>query len=266
MPIHDAWARRTPYELAFPSVGWARDAFTAVREEGEARGVDVRDPDLFVLLGSVGRMFQELRPDEGDPERIQPLGLLLFHAYHFWADGEPLLLVGTAAARSLVEERPPEPVEPAPPGRAGYVQLPQHLFWMDAEGGGTPESVDGFFWAAPGPGRLVHVLLAAGLRPDRPGFSVVPLPPASLGGAEAWAVESGDRGTDFLSRLPGAELERLYRLATPAEVLRLVSRLFVRLAEDGAEVGGGAPGGGPPEPEGAGPPTTALPYRRLGGG
>jgi hypothetical protein len=260
MPIHDAYARRTPYEVSFPSVDWARDAFTAVRGEGDAREIDVKDPDLFILLGSVGRMLQELRPDEADPERIHPLGLLLYHAFHFWRAGEPVLLVGTAAARRLVEGGPPAAAGVAPPGSAGYVQLPQHLFWMDAEGDGPPESVDGFFWTAPGPGGEIHVLLAAGIRGDRPGFSVVPIPPASLGQAEQWVDTEGGGGGDFQSRLPGAELDRLYHLGTPGEVLRLVSRLFQLLAEKGAgEVEA-------PEAVAAAPPPTSLPYRRIGRG
>jgi hypothetical protein len=257
MPIHDVYARRTPYELSFPSVSWARDAFTAVRGEGDAREIDVRDPDLFILLGSVGRMLQELRPDEADPERIHPLGLLLYHAFHFWRAGESILLVETPVARRLVEGEPPAAGGTVPPGEAGYVQLPQHLFWMDAEAGGAPESVDGFFWTAPGPGGEIHVLLAAGIRGDRPGFSVVPVPPASLGRAEEWVDDEGGGGGDFRSPLPGAELDRLYRLGTPGEVLRLVSRLFGLLSEErpGAVEAPGAAA--------SNPPATSLPYRRI---
>ena len=143
------------------------------------------------------------------------------------------------------------------PARAGYVQLPQHLVWMEGEGE-TPESIDGFFWTAPTPGSEIHVLLAAGLHADRAGFSVVPLPPASLDRAEEWADRPGSEdGVDFRSRMPGAHFERLYRVGTPGEVLKLVSRVFAFMDDRGA-----------PEPRAPSTSTSAprpstLSYQRI---
>jgi hypothetical protein len=257
MPPHDAYARVTPYELSFPSLAWARDAFVAVREESEARGVEVTDPALFILLGSVGRMLQELRPDADDPDRIQPLGGLLFHAFHFWQAGERVFLLETPVVRQLIESRSSPPWSGELPSEAGYVQLPQHLLWMEGEERARPESVDGFFWTAPARGSEIHVLLATGIHADRPGFSVVPLPPASLERAEEWADRPGrEEPSDFASRMPGAELGRLYRVGTPGEVLKLVSRVFAFLQGHGPSPEGPEVGNTTPRP-------SRLGYRRV---
>jgi hypothetical protein len=254
---HDVYARQTPYELSFPNLDWARDAFIAVKEESDLRGVDRTDPALFILLGSVGRMLQEIRPDEEDPERIHPLGLLLFHAFHFWEAGERIWLLETPVVRSVVEAAPSTSWAGGIPASAGYVQLPQHLIWLEGEEA-LPESVDGYFWSAPVASDEIHVLLAAGVLGNRPGFSVVPLPPVSLERSEEWADRPGREGsTEFTSQMPGAELERLYRVGTPGEVLKLVSRVFAFLDgrnDERAE----------PEPtQGRGPPPSKLPYRKV---
>jgi hypothetical protein len=254
---HDSYARQTPYELSFPNLDWARDAFIAVREESDVRGVDRTDPALFILLGSVGRMLQEIRPDQEDPERIHPLGLLLYHAFHFWEAGERVWLLETPVVRSVVESAPSTSWAGGMPASAGYVQLPQHLVWMEGDQD-RPESVDGYFWSAPTGGGEIHVLLAAGVLGDQPGFSVVPLPPASLERAEEWADRPGREGSaEFTSRMPGAELERLYRVGTPGEVLKLVSRVFALLGgRDGDRFD-------PKPADGSGPRPSRLPYRRV---
>jgi hypothetical protein len=257
MPVHDAYARMTPYELSFPSVQWAREAFEGVREESEARGVDRSDPALFILLGSVGRMLQELRPEAEDPERIHPLGALLFHAFHFWEAGERVFLVTTPVVRQVIDSGPPSLWSGSLPAAAGYVQLPQHLIWMEGDEQPRPESVDGYFWTAPPGGSEIHVLLATGLHGDRPGFSVVPLPPATLDRAEEWADRPGrEGGADFASRMPGAELERLYRVRTPGEVLKLASRIFSFMASHTGPVH-------PPEPKARAPRPSGLRYQRI---
>jgi hypothetical protein len=257
MPPHDAYARQTPYELSFPNLDWARDAFIAVREESDVRGVDRTDPALFILLGSVGRMLQEIRPDDEDPERIHPLGMLLYHAFHFWEAGERVWLLETPVVRSLIESAPATAWGGGMPASAGYVQLPQHLVWMEGEQQ-RPESVDGYFWSSP-VGDEIHVLLAAGVLGDQPGFSVVPLPPASLERAEEWADHPGTEGSaEFTSRMPGAEMGRLYRVGTPGEVLKLVSRVFAFLHQ-----GNGEPGE-QPAADGSAPRPSRLPYQRVG--
>lgn len=257
MPIHEAYARVTPYELSFPDPGWARGRFAAIREEATARGVDAGDATAFVLLATAGSALRELRP-EGEPaELIELHGLLLYHAFHFWEAGEEVFLLETAVVRRLVEAPGPGPWRGAGPGPGGYVQLPQHLVWTGGDEGQPPESLDGFFWTAP-PGRgEVSALLSAGIRRDRPGFSVVPLPAAPVGDADAWLRSEGGGEPDLRGRMPGAELEGLYQLRTTGEALAFVFRALSFL--EGAARGGEELHSAVAD----GPPPSRLPYRKV---
>jgi len=257
MPVHDAFARITPYELSFPELGWARERFRAVREEARARGTDTGDAALFALLGEVGAMLHELLLPEEGLSRGTEHAIILYHAFHFWAAREPLYLLETGVVRQLLDGTAAPSWGGEAPGAAGYVQLPQHLLWTEEGRSGGPESVDGFFWTAP-PGRgELSVLLAAGIRTDRPGLSIVALPPAPLHDAPEWtAVVARHDGRDFESAMPGSELEGLYQVRTSGEVIKLVARTLARLCE--------RPGRDEQPPETAGPPApTRLPYRRV---
>lgn len=293
MALHDTYARITPYELFLPDPEFADERFPVVEEEAEERGADLLDPDAFVMLLPVGEALRDLRGPGDDPARIREHGRLLFHAYHLWRADAPLFLLSTAAARYVVEGGP-EAAELAPPAPAGYLQLPWHLFWTRSEppggadaaadgreggtgagpagaggvaGGATgeagetrPESVDGLFWVAGG-GRL-SVLVASGLRRDRPGFSVMPLPPVASAEASAWGGTTfRDDGQDFRSAMPGAELEGLYELRTPGEVLKLLVRAFAHLdrVEGAREEAAAAVAGGGVDA----PPPSRLPFVRI---
>lgn len=255
MAVHDAWARLTPYELSLPDLGWARERFRALSEEARTAGADLDDPARFPLVRPVARLLAELHGPEADARRLHEHALLLYHAFHFWAAGERLLLLETPLLRWLVEGSP-APWPDALPAAAGYVQLPQHLVWTDPGEGEVPESVDGFFWSAP-PGRgELSVLLAAGMRADREGLSVLPLLPAPLADARRWSEALGrEEGGDFESRMPGSELEGLYQVRTAGEVLKLVARTLAWLSV--------CPGEEQNPPLEGHPPPTRLPYRRV---
>ena len=45
MPIHDAYARVTPYELLLPEEGFADERFPLIQEEAEERKADLTDPE-----------------------------------------------------------------------------------------------------------------------------------------------------------------------------------------------------------------------------
>ena len=49
MPIHDAYARVTPFELLLPAEGFADERFPLIQEEAEERQVDLTDPERFAL-------------------------------------------------------------------------------------------------------------------------------------------------------------------------------------------------------------------------
>jgi hypothetical protein len=152
------------------------------------------------------------------------------------------------------------------PTDAGYLQLPLHLFWSHSKSEGPAEPLDGIFWAR-GSGDTLTLMVALGIRGDRPGLSVVELPPLPLGDAARW-VEGGMReeGSDFATTLPGGEMDRLYSVVTLGEVLTLVARVFAAMAADPALVGEleRAPkaNGGGAATEGARP--SLLPFRRVG--
>lgn len=262
MPIHDEYARVTPMELSFPTPEAGAERFEAVAREAEARRVDETDPAVFVLLMEVGRAMRELRVPESDQGTAQH-GALLYHLYHCWKAGNPLYAVDTGLVRLFAESTHWTPGRSTPPDPAAYVQLPQHLFWARPDEDAAPESVDGFFWTLSG--KRISFLVTMGLRPDRPGFSVAALDPIPLEDAAQWVdADMRSAGGDFMSTLPGADLERLYEIRTAGEVLKLGGRLLLHL--ESAATGGrsSVPGGEKAASGGGrGPRSSELPYTRL---
>lgn len=269
MPIHDDFARITPYELFLPTEEFAEDWFPKIREEAEGRAGGLESPESFVLLGEAALALREIRTEEDPPEMIHQYGALLFHAFHFFESGKPLYLLDTSVVRFLVE-RGPEAGEwdPSLPGKAGYLQFPHHLVWTSGEGEEAPESLDGIFWASPD-GDNLDLLIVMGMRKDRPGLAVVPLPTLPLLAASPWAsMEVREEGPDFESSLPGAELEGLFTVASGAEALKLLMRIFWYLdlfpgsVEEREAPEGVGEAESPPDPP-IGPTPSTLPYRRV---
>jgi len=246
MSLHDEYARQTPFELTFPDATEADDFFRRVAEEAEARGAQVDDLQQFLMLATVGAFVRDLRGGDGPPVAVPEYGALAFHAFHFAGAGSRVDLVSTAAARYLVGDTPTSQASEAP-GSAGYVQLPQHLFWTSVTPADPPQSVDGFHWTL-GAAGVLYVLLALGLRPDR-GLLVVPLPEAPWSDRGAWLTAAmREEGDDFSSSLPGADLDNLYAFESAGEVLKLLTRIFVQLDSRPATVRPPATAGAPPVP------------------
>lgn len=213
MSFHDAYLRRTPYELAFPDAGPGGGAL----------------------------------PPGAAP--LRDYGVLAFHAVPFQREGCVVLLLDTALCRALAGswDGGGAPVPPAP---AGYVQLPRQLFWARALGDAPPEPVDGFFWTVAA-GEVLHLLLVAGMRDGRPGLSVVPVAEAPLADAPTWLHAAvREEGTDFATTLPGGELQGLYSLTAAGEALKLAARLFAHLSATpgAARAGDRGPEGASPAP------------------
>jgi hypothetical protein len=254
MSLHDAYARLTPYELAFPDPSAATELIARIDEESAGRGADPTDPQQFVTMGAVASYVGGLREPDAEPGAIHRYGALVYHSVHFVRAGCPLFLLTTHAARYLVEGVPEG--DPEPPARAGYLQLPQHLFWAEtaeatpaeaagaevaaagvaateapaadpyAAGKQAPESVDGIFWTATESG-VLHTMLVTGVRPDRPGLGVIPLPGAPLADASAWiGADVRADAADFSAALPGSELDRLLSFRVAGEALKLLARFF----------------------------------------
>lgn len=260
MSLHDTYARRTPFELVFESGEAAEELLRAAEEEATARGLDAESIHAFVTLGSVASFVHALESPDDRSDSIHPYAVLAYHCVSFARAAHPLFLLSAGASRYLLEGAPGPVAEP--PSRSGYIQLPQHLFWL--EEGSAPESIDGLFWSTDEPD-VLHTLLVTGVREDRPGVGVVPLPEAPLGDLPKWLETDGrGDGTDFESDLPGAELDRLYGVRTAGEVLKLLGRFFSYVGSvDGAMESREAEAGG----EGSGdvgvPSPSALAYTRV---
>lgn len=265
MSLHDEYARLTPYELLFADDATARELVSALDEESAGRGADPDSLHAFVTMGVVTDFIRQVEGEGAPPESIHQYGALAFHALHFHRSDRPLYLLTAHAARYLVEGVGGS--EPVPPAPAGYLQLPQHLFWLD-DGSGTPQSVDGIFWkTTEGAGRL-DVLLVTGVRADRTGLGVVPLPEAPLSDAPGWLeLDARGDGTDYANSMPGADLDALYLFATSGEVFKLLARFFAYAsAVPGALVGVDAvDSDGEPDPSGgaAGPEPSRLDFTRV---
>lgn len=257
MAIHDAYLRRTPYELAFPDLEDARARFAAFEAEAREREADVEDdPAAFVMLASVGRALRALRGPDDDADLIRQHGRLLWHAYRLWKAGEEPALLTVHAVRYLLDPGTTLSWEGALPAAAGYAQLPQHLVWIRGGDEGPPESLDGFFWAGTRDGRLL-LLMAMGMRSDRPGLSVVPIEGLPLADAPAW-TEGTMRpgGRDFASDMPGAELEGLYEVRSAGEAVKMAARALHHLGAVEGERREPAP-----DPMEGGAPASRLPHR-----
>ncbi len=166
-----------------------------------------------------------------------------------------LVLLTRRALRDLLASPPVAAGwEAALRGRAGYLQLPQRLAWAEAPIFSAPESVDGFFWAATQAG-VFHAAAVAGMRRDRPGYGVVPVPPQQLASLSGWTDgPARDGGAEFATDLPGAEMDGLVGIRTPAEVMKLLALALHRLTQDGGAAG-------PPSARGSGDSAQPVPSR-----
>ncbi|MEQ9398057.1 MAG: hypothetical protein RJQ04_02705 [Longimicrobiales bacterium] len=259
MAIHDDYARTTPVELAFPDAGRAREVFDAVAAEAEARNADPSDLAAFMQIGPVGACLRDLRAPDVGGEALHQYAVLLQQAYLFDRAGRPLYLLDTGVVRYLVDGAPGGATV-ALPAEAGYLQLPQHLVWLDG-GAGHPESVDGMFWNRSADG-VLRLLLAQGLRGDRPGLAVVPVAEAPWSDAGSWLdVQVRGEGADFATTLPGGELEGLYSFQAAGEPLKLFARTCAYLLAFPDMVEAADPVETPPAD---GPTPSRFSYRRIG--
>ena len=213
MRIHDRYARVTPYEMALPGRAFAEERFELIREEADRRGVDVWDPGAFSMLEEARRAIADIRVEDDDPVLFVQYGVILFHAFHFWSAGEHLYLLGNEAAHQVTHgpRSAPEDWAFAAPSRAGYVQLPHYLFWARPEAGGPAEALDGFLWALT-PARRLHLMVASGMRADRPGLGVMPVPEIPGEEASRWGrherARAGRRLREYLAGRRGPVLDR----------------------------------------------------------
>lgn len=265
MAIHDAYARFTPYELLLPDEEFPERHFPGIGAEAGERGTDTGNPAAFVMLGAVQGALAELREEDAEPGAAHDHGAVLFFAYHVWRTGGGVVLVRQATLRSLLGGgggsggvRGKSLWTNELRGCAGYVQLPQYLVWLEDAQGGSPESVDGFFWAGDDTAAL-HLALVAGMRSDRPGYAVVPVPPQPLDALPGWETgPARDGSADFGTSLPGAELDGLLGLGTPAEVFKLAALVLGLMSRERPEAYSPREAGAAPKPRPSGLPFATL--------
>jgi hypothetical protein len=252
MSLHDAWARITPLEMLFSSSDAAQDFLATVAEEAEGRGAMPEIPHSFITMATTSDFIASIAGEGAPDAEIQRVSALAYHVVNFHRLEGRLYFLDTAVSRYLTGG---VPGAAAPlPSRAGYVQLPQHLFWLE-NGESVPESVDGIFWTVTGDG-VLHSLVVTNVRPDGTGAGVVPLPEAPVASAAEWLdVDARGDGADFATALPGGDLDQLYGLSSSGEVLKLLARLFAYLH---AVPDAAATGSVPAEAET--PRPTALPH------
>ena len=255
----------TPYEIGIPGRAFAERTFRDIRAEAESRGSDLNDPGAFILLGEVGRAIREIQGERGG-DALHRFGAFLFQAFHFHAAGEALFLLDETVARKLVESSfESNRWRGEMPEEAGYLQLPEYLFWCEPHGDGSAEQVDGICWARSSD-RTLSLLAVLGLRAGRPGMSLAELPPVKLDDSASWLEQPvRDDGADFSNTLPGGDFDRLYTLAALGEALKLVARAFAHL---GTVRGARGPVVGPPsdlelEGEESSVRPSRLPFRRI---
>jgi hypothetical protein len=225
--------RLQPYDMVFGTGGFEAEVFPAIREEAEARGVDVHDRERFIMLVAVGDLMRAMLPDDAGTSATQQFSALVWHAYHCWLARKPVFEIDGIALRKLLSaDTVVGSWDMTPPAPAGYVQLARNTVFARIDENAQPEAVDGFFFVMPGVG-IVDALLVLGLVPQRGGFSVVEAGTSVTAEAAGHFgdVKARPEGDDFSNLLPGGE--RLFAITNTLEALKLVSRCFWRLTGHG---------------------------------
>jgi hypothetical protein len=224
-------ARPTPFELVF--VPLADERFPAIRAALLEAGRDPRDRDSFLLVREVVTLVRDFRPEGGLGEGIDQLAAFIHHAYLFWDAGCPLMVIGADVLAGLLAD-PPGPVAEAAaePRLAQYVQVPERQLWARPVEGEPFEPLDGCFLALDPDGRL-RALAVFGLRPDRPGFTVV-----EAQGRRPARLVRPDGTALFAPLIPGGAEAGLHTLAGAEELLELGWRMR-GASKDGAPNAGG---------------------------
>lgn len=205
--------RPTPFDLVFGPL--AAERFPAIQSAFEASHGDPHDRDAFLMVRDVIQLVHDLRPDEGMGEDIAQLAAFLHHAYLFWLAGTPTLEIPAAGLTTLLEAGASTGGEAATPPPAFYVQLPERRVWAEVVPGAPHEPMDGCFLTL-GPDESLRVLAAFGLRPDRPGLSVV-----EVAGPRTGRLARPDGSPLFAPVLEGGATAGLASITGGEELLEL---------------------------------------------
>jgi hypothetical protein len=225
-------ARITPYELILEPL--EHDDFPAIRAEGEQRGSNVHRRDQFLLLGHAGAALDEMVTDDADPASLDEYGELLYQGYQFWTFGRRLYSFDEAVTEKLTspDYEIGDWIFAGPP--ASYLQFPYQRIWARVAADAPYEPLDGVFTVAAeteehaDSGAHLRAQMVLGLRPDRPGVSLVSyrddIDPTkvALRAEHPWRAE----GVAYANAIPGGERMGYRTLATTSELEALVIRAF----------------------------------------
>ncbi len=235
-------ARLTPWTLVFGDARFDAELFPALDAEAAARG-SATSFDAFLTLPAAAPLLNALSAEPGSPvpetlpdaATMRSFGPLVWHAWHFWRQGRRTWAFDADQTRALLQPRGGAvPTAPAPPP-AGYAQIERNRVWTRIDAASHAEPLDGFFWVReasdPGAPEPLSLLFVLGLRPERPGVSVIGLrAPAGFDDAQDDAPARED-GPDFGNILPGGELDGLHGMVTAAEAVKLASRALRDIGE-----------------------------------
>jgi hypothetical protein len=204
--------RPTPFDLVFSQI--AERSFPEIKASIERVGYEPTDRDAFLMIPEVVTLLRELRPEEGIGEGMDQLVALLHHVYVLWDAGGVTLAVPDDRLGELLgsSSGTSAPIEPP---RAYYAQFPQHQVWAEVLEGESHEPLDGCFVHSTAADAL-RVLGVFGIRPERPGFSVV-----EAEGPRAPELRRPDASALFSPILPGGASAGLHSIAGGEELLEL---------------------------------------------
>ena len=74
--------RLHPYDMVFGTAEFEEEKFPAIRDEAEARDVDVRDAQRFIMLETVGDLMRSLLPPDADVPATTQFAAIVTHALH----------------------------------------------------------------------------------------------------------------------------------------------------------------------------------------
>lgn len=223
--------RATPFSYIFRDLADAE--FPAIDEAMAQAGAVEGDRDQFALLEPVGRLLQQIVPENAGADVLEAHIRLLHHAYCHWAAHGWVYRVSEAALSRAFTQRAISDRLPRP---ALYLQLPELRVWGSPTPDGQAEPLDGMFvteWLPSG----VAVLAIFGMRPDRPGFSAVGLEgradtdDAGVNEIEI-AASREDGSPPFGPTLAGGSAAGLHSIANHGELLLLTCRLLPLLPFD----------------------------------
>ena len=220
--------RTNPYDLMFSGELEAR--FDAIAEEAAEHNVTIADRERFTMLLGVGELLGELIPDGASPDVIREVAGLLFHCYHFRANGKTVFEIDEPVLRELLSTGfIAGPSEMTPPATAGYVRLPRNRVWSRITEDAHAEAIDGFFFVD------CDILYVLGLLPGRPGFSIMEVSGAFANDRQTSVADLKARGDgdDFANVLPGGEMQGHFAITNNVEALKLAARCFWQLTPRG---------------------------------